>query len=264
MASKQQHPHGAILARRQAIDVTRGKIRRMARRWQAPGGAGTWVEVSPERLGRFVDGVESRHGPLRLTAIDPPTLTGVGISLTISSPFGPCAALPDPASPAATLLALRALAADALQPRRIGILLVRLGGFSVGIVDAGQFERTKTGSRPVHGRSAAGGWSQQRFARRREGQARVALAAAADAAARVLLPGSVDHIVTGGDRTALATVLADPRLAALHPLVVDRVLDVAEPRRATLDGAWNAARALHVLVAEGATVGHVDPDGGAR
>ena len=40
----------------------------------------------------------------------------------------------------------------------------------------------KVGSRLVHGRSAAGGWSQHRFARRREKQANEALSAAADAA----------------------------------------------------------------------------------
>ena len=61
-------------------------------------------------------------------------------------------------------------------------------GHAVGVFDGAALVASKVGSRQVHGRSAAGGWSQQRFARRREGQVRVALAAAADVAATLLLP----------------------------------------------------------------------------
>jgi len=91
---------------------------------------------------------------------------------------------------------------------------------------------SKVGSRLVHGRHRKGGSSSGRFARRREGQARAALQAAADVAARVLLPaaGSLDALVLGGDRRALDEVLADARLAALRALVSGRVLDVPDPR----------------------------------
>ena len=69
----------------------------------------------------------------------------------------------------------------------------------------------------MHGRSAAGGWSQQRFARRREGQVRVAHGAAAQTAYDVLLPhaAGLDAVVLGGERTAVAAVLEDRRLAPL-------------------------------------------------
>ena len=40
----------------------------------------------------------------------------------------------------------------------------------------------------MQGTTRAGGWSQKRFARRRENQAHAAFADAADTAARVLLP----------------------------------------------------------------------------
>ena len=80
------------------------------------------------------------------------------------------------------------LAAHVLRPRRVGVLLVRLGGHAAGVFDGDRLVSSKVGSRQVHGRSAAGGWSQQRFARRREGQVRVALAAAADVAAAQLAP----------------------------------------------------------------------------
>src|SRR5258708_2392182 len=76
------------------------------------------------------------------------------------------------------------IAAPAGVPRAVGVLLVRLGGYAAGVF-AGYppaLADAKVGSRPVHGRSAAGGWSQQRFARRREKQANEALDAAAGAA----------------------------------------------------------------------------------
>ena len=82
------------------------------------------------------------------------------------------------------------LVAHALKPRTIGLFLVRRGGYAAGIVRDGKLAESKVGSRHVQGRSAAGGWSQQRFARRREGQAREAAGAAADTAFRVLIPAS--------------------------------------------------------------------------
>jgi hypothetical protein len=95
---------------------------------------------------------------------------------------------------------------------------------------------SKVGSRNVHGRHRKGGSSQRRFERRREGQARVALEAAADTAAGVLNPHrrDIEAIVLGGDRRALATLLEDPRLRWLAGLAADRVLDVPDPRLTVL------------------------------
>ncbi|GAA1289427.1 acVLRF1 family peptidyl-tRNA hydrolase [Saccharothrix xinjiangensis] len=149
-------------------------------------------------------------------------------------------------------LVLAPLLANALTPRRIGLLLVRLGGHSTGVAFDGRVLVSTTDSHLVHGRNKAGGWSQQRFARRREGQARVALRAAADDAARVLAPrvGELDAVVLGGDRQALDALRADPRLSAVFALASPRVLDVSEPRRAVLDEAAARARAVEVTVRE--------------
>jgi peptide subunit release factor 1 (eRF1) len=88
----------------------------------------------------------------------------------------------------------------------------------------------------VHGRHKKGGSSSGRFARRREGEARAALEAAANVAVRVLVPAvaRLDAVVLGGDRRALDAVLADTRLAPLRALVAGRVLDVPDPRLAIL------------------------------
>jgi hypothetical protein len=76
----------------------------------------------------------------------------------------------------------------------------------------------------------------------------VALRAAADTAARVLLPraGELDAVVLGGDTAALRSLAVDPRLAALLQRAEPRVLDITEPRRAVLDDAARRARCVEV------------------
>ena len=136
------------------------------------------------------------------------------------------------------------------RDRRVGVVLVRRGGHAAGIFEGSRLVASKVGSRHVQGRSAAGGWSQQRFARRREGQARVAGQAAADAVAAVLLPhvASFEAVVAGGDRAACDRVLADPRLAPLLPLLVDDRIAVPHPRQRVLVESAEAFRAMHVQV----------------
>src|SRR5690606_22434308 len=68
----------------------------------------------------------------------------------------------------------------ALKPRRLGLILVRKGAHSVGIAEGPRVVVSRTGRHYVQGRTAAGGQSQQRFARRREQQGRQALNRAAD------------------------------------------------------------------------------------
>jgi peptide subunit release factor 1 (eRF1) len=105
-----------------------------------------------------------------------------------------------------------------LRDRRIGVLLVRRGGYAAGMFDGKRLVTSKVGSSYVQGTTKAGGWSQQRYARRRANQANAAFADAADAAARVLDGQHLDALVAGGDREAVKAVLADRRLAGLEPI----------------------------------------------
>src|SRR5687768_69778 len=90
--------------------------------------------------------------------------------------------------------------AAAFALRRLGLLLVRRGGIAVGVAVGGELTASKVDSAYVQSRTAAGGWSQQRFARRRENQAKALAVGAADVAARLLTAGDLDALVTGGDR----------------------------------------------------------------
>ena len=73
--------------------------------------------------------------------------------------------------------------------RRIGLLLARKGASSRSVSPtAPDLVVSRLDTRYVQGRTAAGGWSQQRFARRRDNQAKAALGDAAELAVRLLLP----------------------------------------------------------------------------
>jgi hypothetical protein len=206
----------------------------------AAGGA-RWVEVPPERLDRWLAGFADRHGGAYSAARDAGAVVLTAADGTVAradAPFPPLAG--DGDDPVADLRA------HALRDRTVGVLLVRLGGFAAGVFAGDRLVVSKVDSRPVHGRSAAGGWSQQRFQRRRDGQAAVALRAAADTAARVLLPraGELDAVVLGGDRRAVEGLRDDRRLAPLFALAVDRFLDVPDPKRAVLEAAPERYRAV--------------------
>ncbi|GAA3462561.1 acVLRF1 family peptidyl-tRNA hydrolase [Saccharothrix longispora] len=211
-------------------------------------GGGRAVEVEPERLDGWFARFAARHGGVSTTSVTPSevVVTAVdGTSAAVAAAFGDFAPTGEFEG-----LVPDALLASALASRLVGLLLVRLGGHSVGVARDGVVLVSATDSRQVHGRNKAGGWSQQRFARRREGQARVALQAAAADVARVLLPrvDEVDAVVLGGDRQALDVLRADRRLAPVFAKASPRVLDVPEPRRAVLDEAAARARAVEVVV----------------
>jgi len=126
----------------------------------------------------------------------------------------------------------------------------------------------------VHGRSAAGGRSQHRFARRREKQANEALQAAANTAVDVfgrwgetrarsddLITASggpadserrprLDAIVLGGDKRAIAELREDPRLAPYLKIATDRFLTVPDPRRRVLEDSPRLFLAVKIRLTE--------------
>ncbi len=202
--------------------------------------------MPPERLERWLDGFAERHGTTTYEATaDSVTVTAAdGSRAECRVPFPPLAV--DSSQP------YGGLPAHAACDRRVGVILVRRGGFAAGVFQGRTLVASKVGARHVQGRTAAGGQSQQRFARRREKQAREAFEAAADAAVRVLVPEAdrLDAVVLGGDKTAVARVMDDPRLAPLKALVVDDHLAVPDPKLAVLKGTPNQFRAVRVRLTE--------------
>jgi hypothetical protein len=135
---------------------------------------------------------------------------------------------------------------------RWGLLLVRKGGFAVAAGTTPAPQLSKVGQRHVQGRTKAGGQSQQRFARRRDNQARQAYEAAAEHAHRILVQevGGVEALVCGGDRSAVDAVLAEPRLAGVAARRTGPWLAVPDPRRSVLDEAVADAWSVSLTISE--------------
>jgi hypothetical protein len=228
------------------------------------------VEVPPERLVSWIVTFAGRHG-----GAGPVTRDESGAMVTFAAadgavaechpPFPPLAALPPllpdgPDAGAEASAAAGAIAAHATADRTIGVLLVRLGGYAAGVFAGAPptLVSSKAGRRPVHGRSAAGGWSQQRFARRRDNQAATALRAAADAAAAVFGPygpGGLDAVVLGGDKRSAAGLRGDPRLEDYLAKAAPRFLTVPDPRLAVLRDIAPAFLAVRIRLTEPESAG---------
>jgi hypothetical protein len=222
-------------------------------------GGGRWIEVAPDRLARWLVSFAERHGGATAEAgselvtfrapdsavaechVPFPPLTG------IAAAGG--AAAGDAGAAAGTEYGER-IAAHACANRSVGVFLVRLGGYAAGVFTGPVpvLAASKVGSRLVHGRSAAGGTSQHRFARRREKQASEALGAAADTAVAVFGPyaGRLDAVVLGGDRRAMAQLRDDLRLAPYFGLAVERFLTVPDPRLTVLRSTPRLFRAIRI------------------
>ena len=233
-------------------------------------GGGRWVEVPPERFVSWIVTFAERHGGADGVAASwLVTSAGHEGTVTFSAADGAAAECHPPFRPAASPPALlpspamaEALAADAAADRTVGVLLVRLGGYAVGVFSGAppRLMSSKTGSRPVHGRSAAGGWSQQRFARRRENQAATALRAAADAAAEVFGPygpAGLDAVVLGGDKRSVAGLRDDTRLAGYLARASGRFLTVPDPRLAVLHDTPRVFQAIRIRLTEPESDGRV-------
>jgi peptide subunit release factor 1 (eRF1) len=212
-------------------------------------------DVPPERLARWLDRWAERHSGGTHTLVEPGAVTFTaadGATVRCEPPFPP---LDPDALGARDGLDAEPLLRHVQRPRTVGVVLVRLGGFAVGVFVGRELRASKVGSRLVHGRHRAGGSSANRFARRRGNQARAALDAAADTAIALLADparaGELDAVVRGGDRRALDEVFADPRLVGVARLAVERVLEVAEPRRKVLDAAPDLFLATRVRPRDG-------------
>ncbi|MGH3740554.1 MAG: acVLRF1 family peptidyl-tRNA hydrolase [Micromonosporaceae bacterium] len=231
-------------------------------------GGGRWIDVAPERLDRWFRGFHTRHRAVSAEwTADGASVWGEdGALADCRLPYGwpdgapspePGQELePDPEAESELDPAVRAavdrLAAAAAQPIRVGLLLARRGAYGVAVADGRTLVSSKVARRYVQGRTAAGGWSQQRFARRRDNQAKQSAQSAADLASRLLLPevDGLTAVVLGGDRKAVDDVLADRRLGPLVALVGGWFLDVPEPRHTVLAQAVELARMARIRIVD--------------
>jgi VLRF1 release factor-like protein len=200
------------------------------------------VLVPPERIERWAANFGTRHGEVTTEAC------GGGMRLAAADGAFATATLALPDQAPGGFATLGELADAAAGSLRVGVVLVRRGGAAVGVADGGRLTSSKIERRYVQGQTAAGGWSQHRFARRRDNQTDEMLGAAAAQARRLVVPEAarLRALVVGGDRLLLQRLRARPELAALAGLPEIQVPVTTDPRLAVLQQAVADARALRV------------------
>lgn len=133
----------------------------------------------------------------------------------------------------------------------LAFVLIRRGGYAVAHVEGTALVAHKVGTRHVQSRTAAGGWSQQRFARRRGNQADELVRAVTEHFLRIVPAGIPEGLVVGGDKTLVRDVLEDPRLDFVGELPRREFHDIGDPRRAVLDEVVRRARSVEVRIDDG-------------
>jgi peptide subunit release factor 1 (eRF1) len=121
----------------------------------------------------------------------------------------------------------------------IGLVLLRLGRFAVGVMRGERLLASKTGSRYVKNRHRAGGSSQRRFERSRERLVRELYDKACSVTQDVFAPyhDRLEFILMGGERHTLqGFVRRCDYLEALAGKTLSRHLEMDRPGQAALDG----------------------------
>ena len=202
--------------------------------------------VPGRRLPGWVERFSAAHGGFRLSDDDDGVrlVAADGATALLQPPW------PADGRPGRGADPLERLASIASQPRRLGLLLVRRGGYGIAVASEGVIVASKAGTRYVQSRTAAGGQSQQRFARRRSNQADELVQAVAGQARQVFSGQSFEYVVPGGDRTLVDLVLEDPTLKDYAKLPRLAYLDVPDPRTAVLKKAAADVCAVRIQVAD--------------
>ncbi|MHB8577186.1 MAG: Vms1/Ankzf1 family peptidyl-tRNA hydrolase [Dehalococcoidia bacterium] len=123
-----------------------------------------------------------------------------------------------------------------LRPR-IGVVLLRLGGYAVGVFEGDTLLEARNDSRFVKNRHRKGGQSQRRFDRIREKQVHELFADACEDGRIRLAPyeGTLDYLALGGDTHTVQAFLKECRwLREFAAPSLGRFLTVPEPRHETL------------------------------
>jgi hypothetical protein len=212
------------------------------------------VWVPPERIAGWIDRFAERHGGFVATA------TEQALDLVAGDGEAARLTLPGRSLPPGDDDRVAAFVSLATQPRVVALLLIRRGGYSVGVAEGPAIAAHRSGTRYLQGRTAAGGWSQQRFARRRANQAKAGLDKAREAVVDVVLPraADLDEVVAAGERQAVREVLSDPQVQVLDGLLRQDMLPSGPANYAALGDVLTRARSVSVLM----TTGSDDRGGG--
>ena len=144
----------------------------------------------------------------------------------------------------------------------VGVILLRLGRYLTAVFEGENPVVSKTDTRYVKGKHSAGGTSQLRFQRIREGQARKLYDETCRAARERFAPYAdrIDYLLLGGDRltlNAFAQVCPLARQYQAQGKLLNRRLNIREPRHSALDSVAGMLRLSRVWWVSGVGAGEV-------
>jgi len=129
----------------------------------------------------------------------------------------------------------------------IGVLLIRMGEYAIGVFRGEQLVSSKVGTGLVHARHRQGGSSSHRFERHREKQIETFFARVCGHAREHLEPHAreIDHLAYGGERFTVLDFRKQCRiLSQFDERVIPRLLGVRQPRQDSLswaiDNLWSS------------------------
>ncbi len=143
---------------------------------------------------------------------------------------------PDDGRPGRGAGLVERLASLASQERRLGLILVRRGGYGVGVAVAGKLVASKVGTASARSRGGD--------------QGAVVVERAASEAAKVFAGQGFEYLATGGDKQLVESVLgaASLRFVAGRPRLAP--LTVTDPKMAVLQKAAADFAAVRVQITE--------------
>lgn len=145
---------------------------------------------------------------------------------------------------------------------KIGVVLIRLGRYAVGVLKGDTLVASKTGTRYVKNRHRAGGSSQRRFERSRERLVRELFDKTCQIARDTISPHleSLDYVMLGGDKMIVRRLVDRcDYLKSLGDKTLTRRLPVDQPNQVALEGAgrevWKSrVRELELGLVDGSAI----------
>jgi hypothetical protein len=134
--------------------------------------------------------------------------------------------------------------------RMIGLILVRLGSYGVGVCRGEGLLTSKVGTGLVHARHRQGGSSAQRFRRHREKQIETFLTRVCEEIRGqfAIREPSLDYIAYGGARTTVGLLKKRcPMLRRLEGREIPPLFDITDPRQPVLEAAARRVSASRIL-----------------
>ena len=238
-------PLGPSLEPAHREDPGPGRLLRLLDELEAPPGAKTLLLAARATAAEALQAGDSP--PLRATLtslLDKHGRAGAGLVLFWSEAFAYAVRppLPPPATGRRDGWDVSCLLEMLGHPHLVGVVLLRRGGYAVGVFQGDRLVASKVGTRFVKNRHRKGGQSQRRFDRIREKQVDELFDKACLVARERLTPyaGQLEALFLGGDRHTVQAFQPECRfLQEFAARLQARFLTTPEPRHETLKLAYD-------------------------